>query len=175
MSTPRLRLGLSLLGLLSGACVAFGYDFGEYQAATGSAGESPMSGKARGPTEGFEPENSEGGAACLSPARASPTAHAGQPDVAGAAGAGDDSIFTTYAGGGAPAVDEAPGAGGVGGTGSAGLGGGGEGGSCEPRSCVDAQAKCGSIDDGCGTQLDCGDCFWWFEQCLENQCAILIK
>jgi hypothetical protein len=165
----RLRLGLSLLGLLSGACVAFGYDFGEYQAAAGSAGASPMSGKEHGPTEGFEPE---GGAGCLSPAKASPEAHAGQPDMAGAGGARDDSIFTTYAAGGAPAP-EAGGPGGAGGISSTGAGG--EGGACQPRSCAEAEAKCGSLDDGCGSELDCGGCFWWFEQCLENQCAVLLN
>jgi hypothetical protein len=172
MAMGRWRLGFSLLGLMSGACMAFGYDFGEYQAAAGSAGASPISGKAHEPTEDFEPEASEGGARSASAPAASPTAHAGQPDVPSAAGADDGSIFTTYAAGGASHV-EAPRS--EGGAGGARGGGEGEGGSCQPRGCFEAQAMCGRLDDGCGAELDCGQCFWWFEQCLENRCAILLN
>lgn len=52
-----------------------------------------------------------------------------------------------------------PGSGGNGGGGgSNGGGGSGGGGACVPTGCADVGAMCGSITDGCGTTLACGDC-----------------
>lgn len=35
--------------------------------------------------------------------------------------------------------------------------GAGEGGACQPRSCTDADVRCGEVEDGCGHVLTCGD------------------
>jgi hypothetical protein len=44
---------------------------------------------------------------------------------------------------------------------------------CEPRGCFEQGAECGPLaDDGCGSQLHCGVCFWWFEVCEKNSCII---
>ncbi|HJL18718.1 MAG TPA: hypothetical protein RMH99_23855 [Sandaracinaceae bacterium LLY-WYZ-13_1] len=29
---------------------------------------------------------------------------------------------------------------------------------CEPQTCAELRAQCGRIDDGCGTEIDCGEC-----------------
>lgn len=48
-------------------------------------------------------------------------------------------------------------AGGTGGTGEGGTGGtGGE--ACVPRTCASEEATCGTIDDGCGHEVECGSC-----------------
>jgi hypothetical protein len=177
----RPRFCLALLGLLSGACAAFGYDFGEYQAAdggagtTGSSGESSMTDKALEPSMGIEPFGSGGGSSSTS--MPSSAAHGGELDAPG--GADDGSIFTTFGVGGAPVeLPEPQSANGESGAASGGAcGAGGEGGAatCEPRDCFDALAQCGGLDDGCGHQLDCGPCFWWFEQCVESHCVILLN
>jgi hypothetical protein len=31
-------------------------------------------------------------------------------------------------------------------------------GGCTPQTCDDANAQCGKIGDGCGNELDCGEC-----------------
>jgi hypothetical protein len=174
----RPRFGLALLGLLSGACAAFGYDFGEYQAAdgdagtTGSSGESALIDAALEPSVGIEPSSSGGGSSSAS--MPSSPAHAGEGDGPGGA---DGSIFTTYGVGGAPLLEtpELLAEGGEAAGGACGAGGEGGAGQCEPRDCFDAQAQCGGLDDGCGHQLDCGPCFWWFEQCIESHCVILLN
>jgi hypothetical protein len=170
------RLCLASFGLLSGACVAFGYDFGEYQAAGGAAGSS---GEAH-TTRIHDPSVAEGGGHLDSPD--GPTSAEGGAGGAGAgnanshAGAADDgSTLTTFAAGGAPVaeVPEPPtSCGGAAPT----AGAGGEAGAtgCAPVDC-EAPVQCGAVDDGCGRSTDCGPCFWWFEQCHENRCVILIN
>lgn len=45
---------------------------------------------------------------------------------------------------------------------------------CQPRGCFELGLACGPAphDDGCGQALDCGPCFWWFQECVENRCVI---
>lgn len=40
---------------------------------------------------------------------------------------------------------------------------------CRPNSCAEVGAQCGTIDDGCGTPLGCGDCDF-ASSCISNQC-----
>lgn len=67
------------------------------------------------------------------------------------------------------------------GTGSVGpvastFGAGGEstGSACQPQGCFEQQLECGLAPsgDGCGQPLDCGACFWWFQECRQNRCEI---
>jgi hypothetical protein len=180
MAAGRTRLGLTLLGLLSGACAAFGYDFGEYQAAdgdAGSGGESQTKDNQLKPIEVIQPSDSEAGASSSSSPLCGSAGHASQPETIGAAGAEDGSILTTYAVGGAAhgVAPEPCGDGGASGACTSASGGAGGEGTCQPRDCSEAQAQCGGLDDGCGNQLDCGACFWWFEQCIDNRCFILLN
>jgi hypothetical protein len=73
-------------------------------------------------------------------------------------------------GGAAAAAEGGSVAGGEGG--AAATGEGGTAGKCEPRGCFTLPASCGVVDDGCGKQLDCGECFWWFEECRQHVCEI---
>jgi hypothetical protein len=59
-------------------------------------------------------------------------------------------------------------------TGGQGAGGESAGGACEPQSCFQQQLECGQVPtgDGCGQPLDCGACFWWFQECRLNRCKI---
>lgn len=45
-------------------------------------------------------------------------------------------------------------------------------GTCEPRGCFELGLACGPAEDSCGQPLDCGPCFWWFQECVENRCEI---
>jgi hypothetical protein len=140
-----MRAGLLSLGLLSGACAAFGYDFDEYQAAdtAGTGGANAAGGRSRSTEIGF----AAGGERMqkepvMSDADVGAEAGAGGEACAGAAGEGHAGsvLITTF---------------------------------CEPISCFAAGAQCGAIDDGCGQSLDCGPCFWWFETCQDRLCVIL--
>lgn len=145
---------LFLLGLSTGACALAGYDFGEYE-------QEP-------PASGQNPEDSAGGAP--SPAGI------GVDDPIGVSG---------------PIVPVAPyaapyGASGDGGEHSSGTApsdaaGAGAGGAatgeacpdCKPRGCLELDGqRCGVMDDGCGNTLDCGTCFWSFQECRQNLCQI---
>lgn len=42
--------------------------------------------------------------------------------------------------------------------------------SCQPRSCADVGAQCGSVSDGCGNTLRCGSCSG-SETCQNNRCV----
>jgi len=154
------RLLLTLLGLQSAACVALGYDFGDYGAASpGSAGSSePAPG---GSNDGPAATTAEGGADGVVA-----SGQGGQ----GVAGSDDGPILTTFCAGGGPHV-QASGASGASGGGSD-EGGRGPKPECLPRDCWGAEAECGASDDGCGQPLDCGVCFWWFEACANNRCII---
>ena len=44
---------------------------------------------------------------------------------------------------------------------------------CQPSTCAELNATCGSIDDGCGTSIDCGTCEGTDGQCLDNQCSCI--
>jgi hypothetical protein len=68
---------------------------------------------------------------------------------------------------------------------SVGLSGAGDGGAggagdpdaaCEPQTCFALGLECGPGPqygkDGCGAELDCGGCFWWFQECRQNTCVI---
>jgi hypothetical protein len=80
-----------------------------------------------------------------------------QPATAGKAGAPSDGGSQPEAGGASQS------AGGVGGEAA-----------CRPLDCLQLQAECGIIaGDGCGNPLDCGGCFWWFEECSQNVCIIV--
>lgn len=46
---------------------------------------------------------------------------------------------------------------------------GGGAGECFEKTCVELRYECGSIDDGCGTVLECGTCGEGFE-CVEGYC-----
>ena len=43
---------------------------------------------------------------------------------------------------------------------------------CAPRGCFELGLACGPASDGCGQPLDCGPCFWWFQECVENRCEV---
>lgn len=170
MAAEHARACLTLLGLLSGACAAFGYDFSDYQTASGSAGDAgAMDEKAPEPVVDVEPDG-EGGASvvCSSPSTGAAEDPGGAGPAGGATGNEDGTVFTTFGSGGAP-LGGAPAAGGESASGEAGAP------SCGPElfACFDAGAQCGSVVDSCGRALDCGVCFWWFEQCQHNQCVIL--
>lgn len=59
-----------------------------------------------------------------------------------------------------------------GGSGSGG-GGSGGGGSCLPVSCASLGKNCGSLPDGCGGTLNCGNCFFPM-QCQNNVCVGIV-
>ena len=40
---------------------------------------------------------------------------------------------------------------------------------CTPKTCTELSADCGSIDNGCGTSIDCGDCLAT-QSCDSNKC-----
>lgn len=65
------------------------------------------------------------------------------------------------------------GADGGGGSSAGGAGGVGAGGSCEPKSC--AEGNCGTIDDGCGHQVNCGACFPNATCGADNVCGACAK
>ena len=82
-----------------------------------------------------------------------------QPAAAGEAGAPSDGGSPPETGG---ASQSAGGAGGI-----------GVEAACQPLDCLQLQTECGVVaDDGCGNPLDCGSCFWWFEECRQNVCEI---
>lgn len=155
------RLLLALLGLQSAACVALGYDFSDYGAASaGSGGSSELAPKHVGGTA-----TSEQGGAGSDDGSAATTAEGGA-DTATSGQGGDGSILTTFCVGGGPhAQTPLP-------TGQAGQGGSGGSPECVPRDCFEAEAQCGTLENGCGKPLDCGPCFWWFEECALNRCII---
>jgi hypothetical protein len=168
MAAERARACLTLLGLLSGACAAFGYDFSDYQANGGSAGSAgAMDEKAAEPVVSLEPEG-DGGANGVSSATGAGEAKSG------AAGDEGGAVLTTFGAGGAP-LDQPAEPRGEGGSDAGGARGEAGARSCEPElfACLDAGAQCGSVEDSCGRALDCGQCFWWFEQCQHNHCVIL--
>ncbi|HXC53297.1 MAG TPA: hypothetical protein VN634_20600 [Candidatus Limnocylindrales bacterium] len=41
---------------------------------------------------------------------------------------------------------------------------------CSPQDCAELGAQCGFIDNGCGTDIQCGDCSPG-DQCVNNQCV----
>jgi hypothetical protein len=97
----------------------------------------------------YQPATAGGGAAAESDnAKPKLTETAGQPSVLAGGNGGERSA-------GAGAVADGPGAAGAG---------------CEPKSCFDLAVECGATDDGCGGPLDCGGCFWWFQDCQANTC-----
>jgi hypothetical protein len=163
------RLLLSLLGMHSASCVALGYHFDEYgpasAASAGSAGSASNVGlgHASGGAAGEATATTEGGDDITS---------AGHT-TGGYGEQGEGPLLTPFAAGGGPG-DQTTLADGAGGQGEGGQGGsGGEGVTeCKPRGCWEAEAQCGPLDDGCGEPLDCGPCFWWFEECLQNRCVI---
>lgn len=138
------HLWLAALGLLTGACALAGYDFSDYERApvTTSTGGGDSAGSANGIATTATPFASAGG------------------DTSAAAGQGASGEVTSSTAG-------APGASGA-------SGGAGEEPTpfCVPRSCFELGLACGPADDGCGQPLDCGACFWWFQECVENRCEI---
>ncbi|HEX2871547.1 MAG TPA: hypothetical protein VHP33_09830 [Polyangiaceae bacterium] len=136
------RLWFAALGLVTGACALAGYDFGDYE-------------------------------------RAPVTTSAGGADTAGSgisltatpfASGGDDASST--AGHGAGGDETSGGAGAPGASGASGAFGEAPTPVCVPRGCFELGLACGPADDGCGRPLDCGPCFWWFQECVENRCEI---
>jgi hypothetical protein len=143
-----------VLGLVTSACALAGYDFGDYERDSTTA-----------------------------------TAYAPAPGTAGSAGAGDtDStepvdppqsidlvapFASAYGAGG----DHDPGA-----TPSEAAGAAGAAGreaseeavpcpACKPRGCLELTGqRCGVTGDGCGATLDCGTCFWSFQECRQSLC-----
>jgi hypothetical protein len=135
---------LSFWTLATSACALTGYDFSDYQ---------PVATPAAGAPAGGEPP--------ISVERSGP-------------------IATTFGIGGDPEAGSPSGAGGATGKGS-GPGGAanrneaGEAGktaSCEPVPCATLGVECGLADNGCGAPQNCGACFWWFQECLQNRCEI---
>jgi hypothetical protein len=143
------RLWFAALGLLTGACALAGYDFGDYERApvTTSASGAGTAGSANGISITATPFASAAGET---------SATAGQ-------GAGGDATTSAAGESGAPGVPEA-------------TAGSGEEPTpfCAPRSCFELGLACGPAPsgDGCGQPLDCGPCFWWFQECVENRCEI---
>jgi hypothetical protein len=107
----------------------------------------------------------------------------GNREPSAAAGAGGESeagsggseptgpLVTTAFGVGGESLGTAGAGESVGGAGTAGAAQN-VGGACEPRGCFEQGLVCGPADDGCGQPLDCGGCFWWFQQCRQNRCEI---
>lgn len=173
MVAGRGRACFMVLGLSSGACAALGYDFGDYQAADGSAGahEEPSALPVVDSDQG-----GQGGANLVTSPLSGAAGHAAEPPTGGAAASVDDATASTLAAGGAPdaSLPESCGEAGAAAKGTRAAAGAP---SCEPQAsaCLDAQAQCGAIVDACGRTIDCGSCFWWFEQCHYNLCVVLLN
>jgi hypothetical protein len=147
MGAATSRLCFAALGLLTGACALAGYDFGDYERAPATT-----------TTGGADAAGSANGIATT----ATPFAHAGG-DTSTAAGQGAGGEATGRAAGAASA------------TGASGAAGGAAEEPtpfCVPRGCFELGLACGPAHDGCGQTLDCGACFWWFQECVENRCEI---
>lgn len=173
MVAGRARACFMVLSLSSGACAALGYDFGDYEAADGSAGAhdepSPL------PIVDSI-ERGEGGASPVTPLASAAAGQAAETPTGGAAGSVDDAVASTPAAGGAP-HDSPPESCGEAGAAAEGTRASAGAPSCDPQvsACLDAQAQCGAIADSCGRSIDCGPCFWWFEQCHHNLCVVLLN
>jgi hypothetical protein len=152
---------LCLFGLAPSSCALVGYDFGDYQrapasAAAGAANEQPPTSDG-GATQDDRAVDHDQGSAGL----------ADGPAISGSAGdAAEHPIGpepTTFSAGGAPSETSFA-------SGGATPEGGAASDGCVPQTCEGLPAACGSRDDGCGHELDCGSCFWWFLECRENVC-----
>lgn len=147
MPSRRALRWLCVLGFAPTACALAGYDFGDYQrASTGdSGGATSRQTTANTASVAGAADGGAGGEASSS--AGAPSEHPIGPEP------------TTFGVGGTPSTEQPP---------EGGAGGSPDG--CQPASCQDQAAECGSIDDGCGQALDCGGCFWWFLECRENLC-----
>jgi hypothetical protein len=146
------RSWLALAALVTHACALTGYDFSDYERATTK--DEPRTG-AGGDGAGGDGTGADSGRG------ESETAGVGtqppDPLVASTFGVGDDS-------------------GAAGASANNGVGGEAAGqntdGACQPRDCFEQGLSCGPTDDRCGRPLDCGTCFWWFQECRQNRCEI---
>jgi len=165
MNVRRAALSLCLIGLAPTACALAGYDFGDYQPATHNAGSASDQETTGGAATAGRPDDGHGNEL---PLGGSSTGASGEASTSAGAPAehpiGPEP--TTFGAGGGPSIEGTPQ--GEGGN-EAGVGGA-QGDGCVPASCGDLAAECGAIDDGCGKELDCGGCFWWFLECRENSC-----
>ena len=128
------------------------------------AGGSAATGGASGSDGGGAAGEGGSGAGGTDGGAAGTSAIAGAAGTSGTAGAAGSQASGGTSGG----KSGSGGKGGSGGGGAGGAGGfsGGAGGAagnagsggapCVPKSCTDLGANCGTLDDGCGTQIDCG-------------------
>jgi hypothetical protein len=142
-----------VLGLVASACALVGYDFGEYERDSTTPRQDAEGGVA-GATEADATAKENG---TVDPIEPMPPVEPLAPFVA------------PYAAGGAHDADATPsdaaGAGGAAGTETRAA--------CEPRGCLVLEGqRCGVTDDGCGAPLDCGTCFWPFQECEQSMCRI---
>jgi hypothetical protein len=172
MLAGRARACFMVLSLSSGACAALGYDFGDYQAADGSAGaheESsvlPVVDSVQG---------GDCGASLVTPLASAAAGQAADTPTGGATGSVDDAVASTLAAGGAPHASPPESCGEAGEAADGARAAAGAPSEPQASACLDAQAQCGSITDACGRNIDCGPCFWWFEQCHHNLCVVLLS
>jgi hypothetical protein len=152
------RSRLALAALLTHACALTGYDFDDYERATMNGDQREGDG-GDGDSAGDESagDDSETGGAGTEPAG---------PLVASIFGVGGDDSARAGAANNGSAND------GIGGAdAAAGQNTGGDR-ACRPRDCFEQGLPCGLADDACGRPLDCGACFWWFQECRPNRCEI---
>lgn len=145
----------ALAALFINACALAGYDFGDYRGAT-------VNGEASAGAEHDGDTGASGGESELGTAgRDSGSGNGG----GSAEPAGPLVTASTFGVGGETAGGDNTG-------GSTDAGGASGSGACEPRGCFEQGLVCGPADDGCGRPLDCGGCFWWFQECRQNRCEI---
>jgi hypothetical protein len=136
-----------LLGFATSACALTGYGFDDYERGEPTAASEPTA-------LGGEPNTSVPFDVTLAT-----TAAGGEKPNDGAdsrGGAGGDPM-----GSGSDAANRAAGA--------------GAGAACRPQTCLELGLECGEspqLPNGCGTPVDCGACFWWFQRCRQNRCVI---
>jgi hypothetical protein len=142
---------LGLLGFATSACALAGYDFDDYERAEPKATSEPTA-------VGGDPSTSVPFDVTLS----TTTAAAGgeKPDDGADARDGAGASATSSGGDAATRADTA----------EAGAGAG-----CRPQTCFELGLECGSsppLPNSCGMPVDCGACFWWFQECRQNRCVI---
>lgn len=142
------RTWLSLTACLTGSCALTGYDFGDYEPA-------PVNGDQR-PGAGGETLDDESLGGRRLRGRSETGGAAGEPAGDGAV----ELVSSAFGVGGAVAANAGAGA------------GQNTGRPCQPRSCFEQGLLCGPALDTCGQPLDCGVCFWWFQECHQNRCEI---
>jgi hypothetical protein len=139
-----------LLGFATSACALAGYDFGGYERGEPTATSEP-------PAVGGEPSTSVPFDVTLT--TTTPAAGGEKPNDGADARDGAGASATSSGGDAANSAE------------TAGAGAGG----CPPQTCFELGLECGESPprpSSCETPVDCGACFWWFQECRQNRCVI---